>query len=416
MKKFLTMFLIAAVALVSGLFAPKSAEAIPAFARQMQVPCFSCHYQYIPKLNAFGREFLLGGYSQAAQELISDGEHLSIPPVLNAAFVAKFRYWQDTNYPASTGAKIGKERGVLRLPDEASLLVGGRVGENMGALVEFPMDATSGTQKFVYSKDFGGVRGGLTAYGTGGGNAANSMELFNTGAVTTRKQFENRNATSALQATGGPSAEGAASGIHVFAGSDLFFANLGLWGPAKAIGSDTIDTGLGGLSTYYRLAVTPKVADGVDLMVGIIGAAGKTTLGVASTATALATTKDIKTDSMAIDFQVQTEVAGMSLEVTGAYITVKGESDANAAWNTGSNDQKGMDVKASLGLSKSAGVKFAYLALDSGAATANTKSAFTLGGWYDLAQNVGLHLEYSMWSGDARTQDNNLVLLFEFAF
>ena len=53
---------------VAGLLlAPKSAWAVPSFARQLNVSCIVCHTEY-PLLTDFGRQFKLGGYTLSAEQ------------------------------------------------------------------------------------------------------------------------------------------------------------------------------------------------------------------------------------------------------------------------------------------------------------------------------------------------------------
>lgn len=417
MKKFSMLFLAAAVALVGAIVAPNKAEAVPAFARQVGVGCYSCHYQHIPKLNAFGREFKLGGFTQSAQDLIQD-EHMSLPPVLNASMIFKYRYQQQTSKPAKenpAGEKIRKDRGELQIYDEGAILIGGRVAENMGSLVEFGAGVLS--SKFIYSKNFGGIQGGLVAFQTDALGAAYGMELFNTGAVRNIRGIEDRKAAYVQQVGSslGTSAN-AATGIMAFGGNDLFVFTVGLWGPATGTG---MDTGFN-LSTYYRIAVTPKVADGLELMIGLQGMAGETKLSttddgdstdgwVGGDATAK-TIVAVKTEANIIDFQVQTNVGGMSLEVTGAY------ADAGKNNAAGDADWSGMALQGTLGVVTGAGVKAAFMTGKSKAAGAKDVTSMVLGGWYALAQNVDLSLDYATWSGDGRAEDNRMTLMLEFAF
>lgn len=418
MKKFSMLFLAAAIALVGAIVAPNKAEAVPAFARQVGVGCYSCHYQHFPKLNAFGREFKLGGYTQSAQDLIQD-EHLSLPPVLNASMLFKYRYQQTTSKPVNqnaAGDKIGADRGQLQIYDEASILAGGRVGENMGAMVEFAEKGAM-SSKFIYSKNFGGVQGGLAVFQTDALGAAYGMELFNTGAVRNIRGIEDRKAAYIQQAMSLGTSAGAATGIYAFGGNDLFVFTVGLWGPATG---NAMDTGFN-LSTYYRIAVTPKVADGLELMVGLQGMSGETKLsstddgttsinGSSAAATAAMAITAVKTEANTIDFQVQTNVGGMSLEVTGAY------ADAGKNNAAGSADASGMAFQAGLGIVKGAGLKAAFGTGKGKAAGSKDTSMLVLGGWYALAQNVELSLDYATWSGDGRDKDNRMTLMLEFAF
>ena len=424
MKKFFTVALVAAVALVGSVVAPKSAEAVPAFARQVGVSCYTCHFQYMPKLNAFGREFKTGGFTQTSQELIED-EDLSIPPVANIGFIMKYRY-RKYEQPTAGNPAVGTERGQLEFFDEAAIWLAGRLGENWGLAIEFPGGVVS--SKIIYSNDFGGIQGGLVFYETDALGTAFSYETYNSGAVRNHRMFENRAATNIQQHLAGP-ANGESTGIHAFAASDLFMVNLGLFGPASLPGGwAAIDTNLE-LSQYARLALTPKLAEGLDFMIGLQIAAGQTRLGSVANginiapwdplASGLAT---VKTSSTAIDFQIQMDdFNGMSLEVYGAYQVNPNNASGSNFYNTDTQDDaSGFSLGAGLGITHAFGVKVAYLTADipnAGLAVGtSSRSATTVGMWYDFAQNVAFVAEYSSWSGGARTSNNQLYLMLEIGF
>ncbi len=424
MKKFSILFLAAAVALVGAIVAPNKAEAVPAFARQVGVPCYSCHYQHFPKLNAFGRDFKLGGFTQSAQDLIQD-EHLSLSPVMNATMVVKYAYTKTTSSPDT---KMNYDRGQFDMPSDSAILVGGRVGENLGSLVEFGGSAVS--SKFVFSKDLGGVRAGITAFSTDAAGPSYGMELFNSGSNWIHREFNQGQFTNAQFAVGGPG-RGSAIGIGAFGGSDLFFANLSLFGPA----TPSADTGTD-LSMYYRVAITPKVGD-MDLMVGVQGTGGSTKVvniagdpgtNVVNTANGgtnvggTVTPAEIKTNTLSVDAQLQMPVAGMSLEVTAAYAS---NGTDNATWAKNSivnqNDSTAMSVGASLGIVKGAGVRLAFLsAADKNGSNAGQKdnkpTYTTIGGWYALAQNAELNLNFYSGSGDGKMFDSAYEIILEWAF
>lgn len=409
MKKFSMLFLAAAVALVGAIVAPNKAEAVPAFARQVGVACYACHFQHIPKLNSFGREFKLGGFTQSAQDLLTD-DGLSIPPVLNASMVAKYRYQMGTDTAkADDGTATGINRGEFQIYDEFAILAGGRVAENMGTLVEFGAGVLS--SKFVFSKDFGGVRGGVAVYQTDGLGVGYAMELFNTGAQRNQRGFEERSWFANQQ--GSSPQSGAAEGLHFFGGSSLFFASFGLWGPANG----TVDTGFE-LSTYYRIAITPKIGD-MDLMVGLQGVAGETKVSTVAGSAAVdadgnGTADSIykaKTDSMTLDAQLQADLGGMSLEVIAAYQTTKN----GTAYNGNTNDTKNLSVGAELGFGH-AGLKLGMGMLNNGKATKAEQTVTVLGAWFAPAQNVDLVLELASYSGDAKSRDSRTTVMLEFAF
>ena len=120
---------------VSFWIIPK-ANAVPAFARQTGLACSTCHFQHYPALNAFGRAFKAGGYTQIGGEGKVEGEDLSIPDTLNASLVTKVRY-QKTNGKDNNNenGSTDTNKGQLQFPDEAALLIGGRAGEHVGFLL-----------------------------------------------------------------------------------------------------------------------------------------------------------------------------------------------------------------------------------------------------------------------------------------
>lgn len=377
---------------------PKESSAVPAFARQMNLPCYGCHFQHVPKLNAFGRSFKAGGYKDTATALIED-DGLSLPANLPMAVVLKWRYTMTTEKTASTPDKKGTERGEWQLPDEFALFAAGRAGSNIGYLFE---GADAGSGKIIFSGDFGDLKAGFVAYHTGGGSPFFSFEPFNTGVKPAGRAFENRSATSASIASG-VTDENAATGLSFYIENHMFFAAAGLWGPANG----GPDTGLD-LSMVYRLAVTPNVG-GFDGMVGVYGVTGKTKCVNCGSVGANATgsLQEFTTEGMGVDTQWQGDLGGLTLEVQAQYATV---SDSKSIF--GKSDS--ISALAELGFTKHAGVGLAYLNKDdkSSSKTVST-TATTVALWINLAQNIQLRPEYTSYSGDGRPMDSLArVLMF----
>jgi len=265
----------------------------------------------------------------------------------------------------------------------------------------------------------------VSIYNTAMMGAAFSMELYNTGAVRSHRLFENTRTTLVQGALGGPST-GAASGLSVYAGSDLFFVNIGLSGPLNATDLQSPDVGFN-FSNYYRLAITPKIAEGMELMIGIQGILGSTkgSGGVDSTGKGVVTQSasspiaEFKTDVMTIDAQLSGEAGGMDYMVVLAYQT---NGKDNGIYNLDSGaylgsygyaaDATGLSINAILGITPMAGAKIAYLSVDQKAANSDY-SYITLGGYYNFAQNILLDLEYSAGSGEGRISDSELLLMLE---
>jgi len=463
MKKIFTIALVAAVAFVGTLFAPKSAEAVPSFARQVGVGCHSCHFQTVPRLNAFGRSFKLGGMTQASSALIED-DGISLPAVANLSAIVKARFIQGKPHEehklALDDAAYFEERGVVEMPDEAVLWLGGRIGENWG----FATENLSSVIKVVHSRNLGGIQAGFSLAATDAHGSATGLELYNTGAVKNHRMFENSAATLAsvnlthysapavgLSQSGGAvgMGYGEATAATFFAGNDLFFASFALHAPgasSKAGGSlDVTDPGFGGFANMVRAAITPKLGEGMDLMVGVQMSMGtaefsnhdyEEVAGLTPQEQAATQLTKIKAEATVVDFQLQmADIGHMSLEVNGAYVTIpKSEfsapdamgtalglpfaysdyKDGKINWYNGtSKDVSGWDVNVGLGVTHSLGVKLAMMGTDNGQDTGNKLSANTLGLWYDIKQNVVFHFEYSMWDGDHREFDNQMFLMLE---
>jgi hypothetical protein len=401
MKKIFAAMTIMAVAMVGVVISPAKSEAIPNFARQMNLPCFACHFQNVPKLNAFGRSFKMGGFTDAAIDLIED-DGLSVPATAPIGFVWKLRY-QTSTPRDSSGEKSGTDRGEWQMPDEAAIWLGGRGGENIGYAVEWGGPALSG--KAVFSAAIGGGRAGLVAYWTDGLGPSFGFEVFNTGVLRSNRMFENRSESNAFHATGvAGGVGGAAQGLTAYYGSGIVVASVGLWAPVVEHADGAFD-----LSTTYRLAVTPSVA-GWDTMIGLVGSAGKTKCVECGEVGANAdeTLQEFSTEYMAVDFQAQGELAGMNTEITGAYVTVP--DTAGNIWGEGN----AFHINAEFSINPTINIALGYMSqTDKSGAADVDNSGFTVAPIINLAQNQNLRLEYSSLSGDGRPRDSMItVMLF----
>lgn len=236
--------------------------AIPAFARQTGMSCTACHFQHFPALNSFGRAFKANGYTMVGgkeAENLDNGKSLSLPSTLNASVVGKFRY-QKTNGADNSG---GTNKGEFQMPDEAALFLGGRVGKNVGFIIEGQMaDPTSpffASFKMPFTFDVKNVKLSVIPFITDGLGASFGFELLNTGSVRNVRVFEHRKEASAQQYLG---TDGNATGVAFVAYKNWGFVNYSLWAPVHG----TNDAGP--FMSYIRVAVTPNVG-GWDLGSGV---------------------------------------------------------------------------------------------------------------------------------------------------
>jgi len=187
-----------------------NAEAIPAFARQTNMTCATCHFQHFPALNAFGRSFKQGAYTMVGGQSLIQSDNLSLPVALNASLVTKLRY-QKTN---GTDKTIAKNTGDLQLPDEAALIIGGRGTENVGLLLEASLKESGADNNFnsfkihFNSPTDDGTNLGVVVFLTDAGGAPYGFELLNTGAQRFMRVAEDRKAIAAQQFIGGTGSPG----------------------------------------------------------------------------------------------------------------------------------------------------------------------------------------------------------------
>lgn len=406
-----------------SLWVVPEANAVPAFARQTGLACSTCHFQHFPALNAFGRAFKAGGYTQIGGQGKVEGEDLSIPDTLNASLVTKIRYQMTNGKDVTTTttvneSKVGKNKGELQFPDEAALLIGGRAGEHVGFLLEAQMgDDTMpmfASYKMPIVFDAAGAKLSVIPFTTDAGGVSYGFELLNTGANRMQRILEHRNETSAQQFIGTASA---AEGIALVAYNETGFINLSLWAPThvaiQAVGTD--------LSHYVRVAATPNIG-GWDLGIGGQYWGGETKVGDTDNITANINV----TQAWAVDAQAQGDV-GLPLGVYLSYgVAGKPKNDGKTytfnAYATDQKDKTAWSVLAELGvLPGKATLAAGYRSGDNGAAANNKEDAITGGATYLLAQNVELQLNYSSYSGSARDkavnpdEDNTLTTLMLFA-
>ncbi len=243
----------------------KYSEAVPSFARQMNTSCNTCHSPHsFPSLNSYGRFFKASGYTQIRQPTIKEADFLSIPKVLNLSIVAKLKVIGESR-------KIDRDEifeRKIQFPDEWALFAGGRVGKNVGYMVEGAADALTlripivlGTKKNYF---------GIVPYTTDALGASTVFEVLNTGAVRNLRILETSSAISAQQYMGTATP---ATGIGFYYYSNLFYITGALWAPFYGREITTLD--IKELSNYGRIAFTPNLA-GWDVGVGLQYWGGKT--------------------------------------------------------------------------------------------------------------------------------------------
>ena len=369
------------------------ASAVPAFARQTNQACSSCHFQHFPALTSYGRQFKAGGYISAgkSKEEILTAENLSMPEDVFAALVTKLKYVKTNGTDKTEITNTGE----LKFPDEAALFLGGRAGEHIGYVTEIALNTAAEnftSFKIHYTDKVFGTDVSIIPYLTDAGGAPYGFELLNTGAQRFQRVAEERSAISAQQYIG--AGAGAATGIALVASSENYFVNYSLWHPAFG------DAAHKQFAGYLRAAITPTIGDW-DTAVGVQVFNG-TSWTVDTT-----TTEDSKTMPKAefIDAQAQGSVGGMPL---GLYFThgkapgtTAGGGNTPSTFNANPKDEKATSLLAELGFMPRFSAFLGYLDGDNGANANNTDKRTTIGLNWMIAQNSYLQLWNTKGSGSA---------------
>jgi hypothetical protein len=434
--------LLATSALISAAAWAPQAHAIPAFARQVGMPCSACHYQHFPTLNAFGRSFKASGFTMVGSEEKIEGDGLSIPAVLNLAFITNLAYTKTNgvnNTPAvgsiaaqSSALGKGPNQGQFQMT-QYSLFMGGRVGENMGFEGEIGLSggAALASVKLPFSYDVGPGKLGIVPFTTAGLGPQQGFEPLSDGATPVHLFNQQDMAAIGAEeyimnaATGGVIP---ANGAALYYYTDQGFVNFTKWqidsingnGATTNAGYGSAPGDLGGgspTSNYLRAAWTPGNVAGFDTAVGFQAASGvSSTTSGAFVNSAGQTYGTYKTRMTEVDGQMLGDAGGMPLTLIASYAQAPasdvGATNLNGgmnAYNNGTATRKSLNFGAELGvIPNKATLQVGLRRADSGAQVAGgavgsnaTDNAIMVGATYSLALNVRAELTLSKYSGDA---------------
>jgi len=410
--KFAPKLAVTAAALMtglSGLLISSEVGAVPAFARQTGMACNTCHFQSFPALTSFGRSFKSGGYTMMGAQPLLEGEGLSLPSTLNVSVVTKIRNsW--TKDDGATGFTS-----EIAWPDEAALLVGGRLNADTGYLMELGLGEGSNflsTKVHFNLAQVGGTQLSAVAFSTDGLGVAYGFELLNTGAFRADRPIEDRKGFSANQllTAGGGSGDdaGEALGVAVVASASNFFVNASVYSPVFE--GDVISK----QALYLRGAYMTDVS-GWDVGAGVQIYTGGFDTGAHGAADA---------ETTVFDFQAQGAVSGMPLGIYGSYgSSPKSTATSHNTYNDSTEiDDSALGLLAKLSPTSKTAVYGAFSTLTDGAAQAGTDertvSRITVGATYKPSQNISWDLynvaktTSSTAAGSTDTNDQLIMLQF----
>ncbi len=431
-RDFFTKKIVSIVGL--SLVCATAAEATPAFARQMDMDCMSCHFQNIPKLNSFGRDFKMSGFTMTnGKKEIKSNQNggLALPENLGFGFVLKARL-HDTKKGDPTVAD--DHTTFSEIFDESALLFGGKISDNIGGSFELANGVNdisttdiNGTVtgvesegsgagisgKLTFTKAFSFGRLGITAFNTDSLGLFSGTEMYSTGLYRPIRQFENRKKANILQRNG--IGDGSASGVQIYYHGHGLYATAGQYVPGYG---QSIDVSSEGYKDFARAAYEFSLSDFTIAAGGFY--IGGDIIGVTQNAsdivwTSAADSFDRKANG--IDMQIEGTISGMSLMITGAALLNNKYSPSAIV---GLKEEKtGFSFDAQLNPISDIGLKVAYLSHEDKRVKTKDESIISLGIEHNVAQNVRLCLEYSNIdypNDSAKKTDSDLLFMAMVAF
>jgi len=307
-KTLLSAAAFAVVAVSAVAVAPTTSEAIPAFARQTGAACLSCHFQTFPAINSFGRSFKLNAFTDVGEEALVEDDNLSLPSVLNMAFVLRAQVQQVKTSAAGAASTTVTN---YNIPADAVLLIAGRVGAHTGAFVEFgtnPAGAPGAANwQLMNSFDFDGFKGGVNVQNTGFGPTA-ALEISNVFGQHGGKL--NGKAISAVENVINGAGTNSTS-VVAWAANDMFVGQVGGVALASAPGLNS-----------PRLLPMARVNGIFDLggSEAIVGAGWINGVQTANGAVLAGA------DALFVDAQVQGDIGDASFGIYADYVTTKSKA------------------------------------------------------------------------------------------
>jgi len=404
--------------LSAAIWAPQ-AQAIPAFARQVGMPCSACHYQHFPVLNSFGRAFKEGGFTMVGAEQKIEGDGLSIPATLNLAFVTNLQYTKTNGTPTNTNQITKDSNNGQFSMTQYSLFMGGRVGHGIGFEGEVGLNGGAGlaSVKMPFAQDWGSFKTLEVPFTTDGLGPQQGFEILSDGAsVVHLFNQEDLNATSAQAYVGTATS---AHGLALVAANDYGFVNFTKFGLDSIIGNGGENATTGApagsgagspTADYLRAAWLGNIGD-FDAGIGFQSWSGHSAAANANDGYGnTGVTGVYATKATAIDAQLMGDLGSMPLTLIASYANAPASTatDINV-YNSGADSRKSFNIAAELGVlpktTVQLGLRNAKSGISNGVSTNASDNAVMLGATYSIALNVRAEFTYSKYSGDLYSSD-----------
>ncbi|MCW8821014.1 MAG: hypothetical protein OQK45_02215 [Sulfurovum sp.] len=299
-KQKVSYILVASLLALTGL--TQKANALPMFTQQTGMDCTGCHMQHMPRLNKFGRKFAASGMTMSQHiEDLNKTSDMDINPSL----LIKSKFTRTWDKPDGKGdiKEDDTNDGDFSPVRMATFYMGGRVNENIGAILDLSWRKVEGgsiTGKAVYAQVIEDGYWGTTFYSNSNQGPFSGMEFYNTGLYKPLRTFDMWNYTNANQST--RIGTKSATGLQVYYDKDNFlndgdhfFVTAGIY---TSVQDNTNLKMSENILPFARVAYEHLMGD-YNVIIGAFGiSGGKNVL-----------------DSEAL--RVKTEMYGMDLQIEG---------------------------------------------------------------------------------------------------
>lgn len=340
--------------------------AYPMFGKQTGLDCMACHMQHEPKLNSAGRKFAASGMTQSLHANDANGSGMD----LNPSIMFKSMYEETWDKPSADGTikdNSPTAGGDLSIPKTASLLLGGRMSENVGAIINLSYkdaEDNSIAGKVVYAKEIENGYVGAVVYSSAGFGPFSGMENYNTGLYKPLRTFDIKKLTNAFQAS--EIGTGSATGVQVYYDSDNVLSSSGhLFGTIGAFTpvQDNVNMQMNdNILPFARMAYEYDLGD-FNLIFGGFGIVGGSHVAPSEPLS-------VKQETYGIDFQLEGAIADKSVSLILSKVlrnkvtyTGMGSNLLNPERYT-SLDNKAFSAEGEINLLPEVGFKMAYLKFD----------------------------------------------------
>jgi len=213
---------ISVLGLMSFLLNPPDAHALPAFARQTDLPCSACHNGNFPALTPFGRQFKLDGYVMTAIKKVTQQANKQNPSQLSLVSIPQMSGMLQISATHTREGQAGQQNNDVQFPDQLSMFFAGELTQNAGLFLQI----THAQGDAGFTMDNADIRA-ATSTNLGSHHLTYGLDLNNS---PTAEDLWNSTPTWGFPWASSPTAPDVSTGAYIDGGVDNSVAGLGAYG------------------------------------------------------------------------------------------------------------------------------------------------------------------------------------------